>query len=221
MKFSRRAAWLLLFLGAGLFLSLLFWSFIVTNVVMPIATMLLLLWRLLLSIHQAFYWVLVIGLAVILILYRLVQVADREEDLSAPSSPSPLKVLNHWRYLLQMDTNEGSIVLSLRGEMRHMLVSMHALKQSDATPFAVQAALQSRELPLPNPIHNFLFSDEAEETTLPLQRLRRLANRLVKWLRHWTGRDKAEYYQAVEETLTFMETFMEIQHDDDFTPSAH
>jgi len=218
MKLSRRAAWLLLFLGVGLFLGILFRAFIVANVVTPIAMLLLLFWRLLLSIHQAVYWGLVIGLAVGLAFYRLVQVAGHEEEQSAPA-----KVVDYWRLLLQLASDEGPSATSLKHELRHKLVTMYAMKQPEAEPFTIYEALRLRQLPLPDTVYSFLFSNEAQETNLPWrQRLQRLADKPGKWLRHWTGRDKVEYYQAVEETITFMEALMEIKHGDDyFAPSDH
>jgi hypothetical protein len=217
MKLSRRAAWLLLFLGVCLFLGFLFRAFIVANVVVPIAMLLLLCWRLLLSIHQAVYWGLVIGLAMGLAFYRLVQMVGHEEEQFAPAPVSVLKVVDYWRLLLQPGSDEGPIATSLKHELCHKLVAMYAVEQPGAEPFTIHEALRLRQLPLPDTVYSFLFSNEAQETKPSWrQRLQRLADKPGKWLRRWTGRDKAEYYQAVEETLTFMEALMDIKHGDEY-----
>jgi hypothetical protein len=220
MNLSRRAAWLLLLLGVGLFLGFLFRAFIVTNVVVHIAMLLLLFWRLLLSIHQAVYWGLVIGSALGLAFYRLVQVERHKEEQSVPVSGSALKVVNYWRLSLQLASDGGRSATSLKHELSHKLVTMYAMKQPEADPFTIHEALRLRQLPLPDTVHTFLFSNEVQETKLSWrQRLRQLADKPGKWFRHWTGRDKAEYYQAVEETITFMEAFMEIEHGDEYFAS--
>ncbi len=216
-KLPRRAAWLLLLLGGGLFLILLFRAFIVTNVVVPIAMLLMLCWRLLLSIHQSVYWGLVIGLAAVLAFYRLIQVAGQEEEPSTPILDSVLKSVDYWRLWFQLAGNGGPTAARLKQELRHKLVAMYAVKQPEAATFVIHEALRARELPIPDPVYNLLFSDEQQEIDLSWrQRLQQLADKPGKWLRHWTGREKAEYYQAVEETLSFMESLMEIKHGDDY-----
>lgn len=217
MKLSRRTAWLLILLGVGLFLGLIFRAFILTNVVVPIAALLLLFWRLLLSVHQMVYWGLVIGLAVGLIFYRLIQVAGHLEEPSAPVPDSVLKSVDDWRIWLRLASDEGPSTARLKQELRHKLVAMYAAKQPEVATFVIYEALRSRQLPLPDKVYNLLFGDEMQETELSWrQRLEWLAGKPGKWLRHWTGRDKADYYQAVEEVLTFMESFMEIKHGDDY-----
>lgn len=217
MKLSRRAAWLLLLLGMGLFLGLLFRAFLVANVVVPIALLLLMFWRLILSVHQAVYWGLVIGLAVGLAFYRLAQVVGREEEQPTPVPDSVLRIVNYWRLSIRLASDEGPTAASLKRELRYKLVAMYATQQPEAAPFTIYEALQSRQFPLPDTVYSFLFGDEAQKTKLSWrQRLQRLAAKPGKWLHHWTGRDKEEYYQAVEDTLTFMEAFMEIKHGDDY-----
>jgi len=221
MRLSRRAAWLLLLLGVGLILGFLFRAFIIANVVVPIAMLLLLFWRLLLSIHQAVYWGLVIGLAIGLAFYRLVQAVGHGEEQAVPIPDSALRAVDDWRHLLQMADGEGPITSILKHELRHKLVAMYALEQPGAEPFTIHEALRLRQLPLPETIDSFLLSDEEQETKLSWrQRLQRLADKPGKWLRRWTGRDKAEYYQAVEETITFMETLMDIKHGNEYFDSS-
>ena len=222
MRLSRRVAWLLLLSGMSLFLGLLFRTFIVTNVVVPIAITLLIFWRLLLSIHQAIYWGLLVGLAVGLAFYRLIQMGWLQEEQPAPAPDSILEAVDYWRFSLQLANDEGPTTTSLKRELRHKLVSMYAVQQPEAAPYTIHEALQSRQLPLPDTIHSFLFSDETQEAKLSWkQQLQRLAAKPNEWLLRWTGHDKAEYYQAVEEILTFMEASMEIKHGDDYFASPN
>ena len=223
MKLSRRSAWLLVLLGVGIILGFLFRDFILMNVVSPIAVILLLFWRVLLSIHQAFYWGMMIVLAVGLAFYRLFQVVEVEDRPAASTHNSVLKDVSYWRLSLQLAGDEGSANTGLKSGLRSMLVDVYAARQPDTTHLAIYDALRSRQLPLPDVIHHFLFDDEEQTTKLSWrERLRRLAAGPGKWIRRLTGRDRADYYRALEETLTFMETLMEIKHGNEyFNPSEH
>jgi hypothetical protein len=222
MRFSRRLAWLFLLMGAGLVAGLIFREFFMADVVYPIAVVLQMFGRLLQSIHQEVYWWGVIAAALGLISISLV-LAVRVED--APSIAEPYTVINvvsYWRLLLQLDGGKDLSTPGLRQQLRFMLVALHAVKQHGALPLEVDAALNSRQMPLPESIHSFLFGDETR-TTKPSwkKRVLALAARPVQWFRYWTGRERAEYYRAVDETLAFMESLLEIEHGDDYfeTPS--
>jgi len=221
MKLSRRSAWLFVLLGLGLFLGFLSWDFILANVITPIALILLLFWRVLLSVHQAFYWGAVVALAVGLACYRLFQGIELEDRPAALNPNSVLKDIGFWRLSLQLASEGGSSSSSLKSELRSMLVELYAAKQPDATYLTIYDALLAHQLPLPDLLYQFLFNDEAQATNLSWrERLQHLATKPAKWIRHLTGRDKTEYYKAMEDTITFMETLMEIKHGNDyFDPS--
>jgi hypothetical protein len=217
MKLSRRSAWLFVLLGLGLFLGFLFQAFIIANVVVPIATIFLLFWRLILSVHQAIYWGAVIVLAVGLAFHHLFQDIEYEDPPTRTSSNSVLKDINYWRISLQLAGDEASARTSLKSGLRSMLVSVYAAKQPEAAYLTIDEALRSHQIPLPDALFHFLFGDEAQAARLSWRtRLRQLAAWPGRWLHHWTGRDKVEYYRAMEETLTFMETLMEIKHGDNY-----
>jgi hypothetical protein len=217
MTRSQRAARLLLFSGAALLLSLLFRTFLVEDVVVPVATLILMLWRLLLSVHQALYWGAVIALALGLAFYRLRRVAGRGEMPSERRLDSIPQFIDYWRLPLELADSEDPADIGLKSELRHILVSVSAVKQPGAAPFAVFEALRLRQLPLPDPLHRFMFGDEANPKNHTWRKwARELAAKPGRWLRRWTGRDKAAYYQSVEETLSFLESMMEIKHGDDY-----
>ncbi len=223
LKLSRRSAWMLLLLGLGLFLGFLFRAFIIANVVVPIAMVVLMFWRLLLSVHQAIYWGAVIALAVGLAFYRLFQVVGYEDEPPAPAPNSVLKDINYWRLSLQLASDGGPASTGLKSGLRSMLIAVYAGKQPEATYLTIHDALRSHQVPLPDTLHHFLFSDEQQGRKPSWrERLRNLAAKPGKWIRHLTGRDRAEYYKIMEDTLTFMETLMEIKHGNDyFDPPKH
>ncbi len=222
MKLSRRTAWLLLLLGVGLSLGIIFRAFLVENVVVPIATLLSLFWRVLISVHQAIYWGAVIALAAVLVVRRLYQMAGHEEEQYVPASDSILSAIESRRRLLQASGEAGYASVTLKRDLRRMLVGVYAAKQPEAVPFVIEDALRLRQLPLPDRIYGFLFDEEAQGKEPGWrQRLLQFAATPERWRRHWTGIDKVEFHQALEETLAYMETLMEVKHgNDDFNPSG-
>jgi hypothetical protein len=223
MKTSRRVAWLMLFLGSCLLLGILFRAFLLENLVTPVAVMLLLLWRVVLSVHQAIYWGLVVLVACCLIGYRLFQSLDMSEASAPPATDSILKSISYWRTWIMATNAQGQASGALKRELGQMLVTLYAMKQPEATPFSLFEALRLRQISLPANIYVLMFPEEAQKAQRPWKRrLMRLVEWPRQWIRQWTGREKAEYFQAIEETLTFMEALMEMKHgDNDFTPPNH
>jgi hypothetical protein len=223
MKPSKRAAWLLLFLGVGLSAGILFRGFILENMVTPMALLLWIFWREVQSVHQATYWGALILLAVGLAVYRLVKSVRISEAATPPTPRNILREIGYWRLAIQLSGDQDPAILSVKGNLVRMLAAMYAAEQPEATPQSIEDALRLRQKPLPDPLYAFLFPDGARGTKRPWrQRLKSLAAAPKKWIRRWTGREQAEYYHAINETLTFMEALMEIKHgDDDFDPSNH
>jgi hypothetical protein len=216
MKFSRRVAWLLLFSGTALFLGFLFRDFLVANIFDPIGAMVLLVWRLMISVHQTFYWGAVVALAAGLAFRRLVQALDRAEMPSDPSINSPRRVVDSWRHPLVLAYSEDPTAAAVKRELRYMLVEMYAVKQTVSSSFEISEELRLRRLPLPDAIYSFLFSGEARNPNPSWkQRLRRLAAKPGQWLRQWRGCAKRDFIRDLDLTLSFMEAMMEVKHGDD------
>ena len=223
MKPSRRTAWLLLLLGVGLFVGILFRAFILVNFVIPVAMLLWLFWRVVQSVPQATYWGALILLAVGLAVYRLVKIVRVSETASPPTPGNILRDIGHWRLSIQLSSDQDPAAISVKSNLVRMLVALYAAEQPEAAPHSIYDALRLRQKPLPDPLYAFLFPDEALGTKRPWrQRLKSLAGEPKKWIRRWTGHEQAEYHHAIKEALTFMEALMEIKHGDEyFDPPNH
>jgi len=223
MNNRRRIAWLLVALGAGLFLAVLFRGFIFTNFVMPIALLLWLLWRIVLSVHQALYWGLLILAVGCLALYRLAQVAVAAEEVFLPPALDTMSMsIGYWQASIAATTADSVVPFTLKRSLVRLLVNIQASRNPDAKAFELFEALRLRQMPLPARVYAFLFPEEAAEAKPSWKsRLEQLAKKPGRWIRRWTGRDRVEFYQALEETLGLMEELMEIRHGDDFNPPQH
>ncbi len=223
MNKRRRIAWLLVAMGVGLFLAVLFRGFIFANFVLPIALLLWLLWRIVLSVHQAIYWGLLILAAGGLALYRLAKVAVAAEEVFLPQALDTMSMsIGYWQASIGSTNSDSVVPFTLKRSLVRLLVNIHASRNPDATAFELFEALRLRQTPLPARVYAFLFPEEAAEAKPSWKsRLEQLVEKPGRWIRRWTGRDRAEYYQALEETLALMEGLMEIRHGDDINSPQH
>ncbi len=214
MNISRRTTVIVLFLGLFLVLGILVRSFILENVVKPFALVLWAIWRILLSVDQKYYWGLLIFSAMFYLFYRL----SREPAVFKQSHQSnfnaTLETVSYWRNSILFTSDEIDQANVLKRSLGDMLATLYAAKQPGTASFEIYAALKRRHLPLPEEIYDFLFPSELSGSVGPLKQvLLKIRQTPGKWMRRWTRRDLAEYYRSIDEVITFMETSMEIEHD--------
>jgi hypothetical protein len=221
MNMTRRTC-ALIFLGLALLLSFLFRSFVLDNFVRPLALVLWVFWRVLLSVDQRLYWGVLIISALVYVFIRVGQ------ELTSAEHPLPLDpnvtmdTVDYWQLSVRLAAEEIDKPDPFQRNLGSMLATMYALKQPDAPQWVVHDALRQRQIPLPEPIHAFLFPAEPVGGKRSFwQLLRAIWHTPKKWTRRWTGRDVAEYYQAIDQVLTLMESTMEINNDKYLDISKH
>jgi len=224
MKFSKGMAVSILFIAIILFAGMLFWPFVLNEIITPISLVVWLLLRLfVLSIGQQYYWAAII-FVVLIFLVRLLpqdQINDQAEEL--PDSNATIASIGYWRSLFILTENHTHEEKILKRELIRLLLSLYASKQRTSANFGLYEAMQRGEIPLPEHIHTFLFPDESQKSSRSLKRLMQFVrNTSRKWIRCWTGQEAAEHYQMIDEVLSFMETSLEMKHDDGkFNPNQH
>jgi hypothetical protein len=212
---SRRVVITLLIVAIVLFLGMLFWPFIVNNIIRPTTLAVWLLLRILvLSIHQKYIWYVVIFVAFI-VLFRFL---PREQpDIQSYASLEPNTTITNiesWRSLFIYDGQNIREEETFKRELTHLLTSLHAWHQSTSNDFSIHDALRKGEIPLPGNIQAFLFSKELPASGGLLRRFfQSIRKTPQKWIRQSTGQEKAEHYQMIDEVLKFMETSLEITND--------
>jgi hypothetical protein len=224
VKISRRVLIIALILGLFLLIGFTFPSFIQDNFVTPIALVLLLGWRIVQSIDQQIYWfvlIFAVALYAFIRLYRLFQVPDTFEQTQSPDLNTALEQINYWWTSLRLTDFRCDRSRGLQRSLAHMLAASYASKQLHVTQYEVYDALEQRQLPLPEPIYTFLFPAQSASAKRSIkQMLRDWRDMPHRQIRRWTGREKAEYYQLLEQVLKFMESVME-NDDDDQRYDAH
>ena len=199
-----------------LFLGMLFWPFIVKDIIEPIALAVWLLLRILvLSIHQKYFWYAVIFAACIVLFRLLPQArADVQSDTYLETNTTMINI-GYWRVLFTYDGQNVRDERILRRELTQLLKALYASKQNTPNDFRIHDALQQGKFPLTENIRSFLFPPELPAPVgwinMFFESIRKTPR---KWIRQWTGQEKAEHDQMIYEILNFMEVSLEIKNDD-------
>jgi Ca2+/Na+ antiporter len=213
MNISRRVAISIVLITIIFLTGVLFWPFVVNNILEPLALVVWLFLRIfVLSIGQSYYWAAIIFVAAIF-LYRLLSysqttpVSEESQDWN-----ETINTIGLWHIRFILNNGDPGDDKSLRQELAHLLASLYASKQRGLSNFEIYVALKDGQIPLPEQIHAFLFPGERQESGSFLNKLFQSIRRTPrKWIRQWTGQEKAEKYRMIEEVLGFMETFLEIK----------
>lgn len=213
MNTSKRVVILFLSAAIVLFLGMLFWPFIVNNIIQPTTLVLWLLLRILvLSIHQKYFWYALIFIAFIVLFRLLPQEQTKIQSDRYLETNTTMVNIGYWRVLFTYNDQNIQNEKTIKRELLYLLTSLYASKQSTANNFGIHDALQQGKIPLPENIHAFLFPQEPPVSDGPLKKFFQSIRKTPrKWIRQWTGQEKAEHYQMIDEVLDFMETSLEIK----------
>ncbi len=223
MKITRRAFLIIILLGLSLLLGILFHSFILNDVIKPVALVFWVFRRILLSVNQNIYWGLLIFSALTVAFIRLTKSLPDEELPPSPDSNATLRVIDSWRTSIWQAGNEIEKFNILKQNLGWTLASLYASNQPGKAKWEIYDALKRQQISLPIPIYDFLFPGEPSGSKRSFRQILRIIRRTPgKWVRRWTGRDLAEYYRSIETVLTFMESLKETKDDDrHFDTSIH
>ncbi len=204
---KRISLWLLLGLLLGF--AAAYPSFVITYVLEPIASMLWAAWRVIASVHQAAWWTLLVILCIVLIVRVLLYergnpaTPDRDSQYETPAR------VERWQVLFR-DAAQGSGNEALRESLAALLTAVAEQEgRSSADP---QRALASTRFPWPPAARRYLLGGVAERSEVP-EKHRLILARVLRWLRQTLGRSAASERTAIHELLEWMETAMEIRHD--------
>jgi hypothetical protein len=132
--------------------------------------------------------------------------------MESPPDPSlALMTAEAWRNRIQL-TAGGSAELSiLKRELAWVLVSLYTFRQSGSAYHEVYEPLRQRKIPLPDKVWSFIFAqDPPVRKTGFLSSIRQVFQKRID---QWSGRETAEYYEKIEEVLSFLETSLEMNND--------
>ena len=220
MERSKRILIILSMLAVVLILGVIYWPFVLNELIIPIALTAWLMLRIfVLSVDQKIYWGALILGAAVLLFRRLMQSTLMDETETLLEENRLLKDVEFWRSFFKLYSRDKAEQAITKRQLARLVVSMYASKQGITAYFLVAEALRKGEIPLPETVYNFLFADE-EEKPAHLgfkQTLQSCWFNLRQWMDDISGRNTVEYYRGIEEVLKFMEFSLEIKSDDEHT----
>ena len=169
--------------------------FLLPYIIEPIALLFWAFWRVISSVDQTIYWILLIVIGAILV-FRIIP-SNREERLN-PAYNGRKKSLNrveHWQKLIKEAALGKDESKRLRESLEVLLATVAAQEgQSETT--AMKEAITRREIPSP----------------LSAQRFRLFGPR---WFRGWMSKFTPQDYTLIDKTLRWMEIKLELKHDNE------
>jgi hypothetical protein len=208
-----------------LFVGLLFWPFIFNNILTPVSLAVWVLLRIfVLSIDQKYYWGAIIFMTAFFLYRRLVPPPPPTmpaEDFQ--NSNEIMRTIDYWRSLLTLTDQNIQAGKTFKEELARLVLSVDPTNQRALPYYQLYKALQQGEIPIPDHIHAFLFSAESQKRWRSLKKLVQFIRSTPRrWLRRWTGQELAEHYRMINETLSFIETSLEMKNDDGkLNPNKH
>jgi hypothetical protein len=209
--------------GTVLVLGLAFPQILFENVILPTATLLWLLLRIfVLSIDQQVYWWGVISLAAAVVLVLLLRESpgtafSHSTRLSTAWDPS-----RRWRESLLLNVRSEPDKDTFRRELSWLLTSLYASERPGFAKYQVREAFLQGRISLPPSVHAFLFSSTTPAPLPPFlshpvvnlrMKIKSLGQALQRQARRRSGQDTADYFNSIDEVLSFMETSLEMNHE--------
>ncbi len=196
MNKTRRISLIILLLGTLLILVVLFRSIILAEVVTPLALVFWVTWRVVLSVDQKFYWGLLIFSAFFYVFYRLAVEPAVAEKTRPTGSNATLENVRYWRNSILFTCDEIEQANLLNRSLGEILSRMYATKQNEAASFEIYDALKRHQIPLPENVYKLLFPAELSSPRRSIkQYLKTIRETPGRYMRRWTHRDVADYYQ--------------------------
>lgn len=203
---------LLLFLGSLIGLAFGFRSFFLTNFIEPIAIVCWAVWRIVASVNQNIYWMILIFVCTLLLI-RLIPSGKANSPNPAYTyrHQSPSRVI-YWQTLIRDATLGDEKAAYLRDDLKQLILSAFA-KNKQSHPMDVAEIIATGKIPLSLKARHFLFPPDRQGRTNPISRWLDIASVHPKWLPGWAGKFARRDTTGISEILECLETEMEIGHD--------
>lgn len=202
----------LLVLGFLASLVFIFRTFLMSNIIEPIAIFLWAIWRIISSVDQKIYWMILI----IICCLPVIRLFPPEKDaITHPAYRYRYNSSNrviYWQTLI-MDANLGKDEAEyFRDNLKKLLISAFAdIKQPH--PIDLEEFIASGMISLSPPARHFLFPPKVMDGLGFTSRLPDITSLLPRWLRKWVGKYFQQNTASIDEILEQIETEMELNHD--------
>lgn len=211
MNKTKKSLYLLLILLLLAGLVIVFRSFLMATIIEPVALLIWLGWRIVSSVDQDTYWIILIVISTLLVV-RLLAYSKDEPSISAYNDlyrpPSRLEL---WKGLIEnsvLGRNENE---QLRSSLKELSIKVIA---RDGLPESIRAEdfIKERKGSLPPAVQQNLFDTSANSRNGLTNGWLSRTITLLPWFRNHRKEIMPQDYRMIDEVLTWMETELEINH---------
>jgi hypothetical protein len=186
--------------------------FILQNILQPMSLFAWLFIRLfVLSTDQMIIWGLTIFAVIVVCICRLVLMPQTQVEDESPDTNVYQDNIESWRFHLSTGLEYQVNVNDLKKRMIDILISIYASRKRIEADYLVTDAFKRREIPLPDKIYTFLFTDKMKNQWWNLRRI----------FQKLSGREAADYYRNFSECIDFLEKFMETNDEQESFEKNH
>lgn len=197
-----------------LFVSLIvaFRSFIFMYIVRPVALLFWALWRVVSSVHQNVYWVVLIVLCLILIM-RIIPPGKETSSRSIYNDrDKSLARVEYWQTLMKEAIPGNDKNRLLRENLRNLLNSVTS-ENGQIARNDLEKIITSGEAPISPAAQQYIFPPGKRDSKFSIKQKITILFLTPKWLRKWTGKFIHQDYSSIDETLRWMESELEIDYE--------
>lgn len=187
-------------------------SLVMTNVIEPIALVFWVVWRIIASVDQIIYWIILIAAGFLLVI-RLI---PNRDDVTAKAAYNytyrPGNRIEYWKSLIRDSALERESAEILHANLKSLLTSIFRNSQ-DSRPIDVAELAATRKVPLSLETQRFLFSPRKRDKTVTLSATLSALLLRSRWLPGKTGETNHQDAKSIDEIIRWIETEMEISND--------
>jgi hypothetical protein len=172
-----------------------FRAFLLPYIIEPIALLFWAFWRVISSVDQNIYWILLIVICAILVFRIIPSIRDGTPNPAYNGRKKSLNQVEHWQKLIKEAALGKDESRRFRESLETLLVTVAAQEEQSETTAIKEAISEGR-----NPL------------SFPTQRILLFGPR---WFRGWANKFLPQDYTLIDETLRWMEIELELKHDNE------
>lgn len=169
--------------------------FLLPYVIAPIALLFWAFWRVISSVDQTIYWILLIVTCALLVLRIIPSVREETPNPAYNAKKKSLNRVEHWQKLMKDAALGKDESKRLCESLEALLVNVAAQEEQSETT-AIKDAIAEAKFPLAlSKQRSLLFGP--------------------RWFRPWVSKFFPQDYTLIDETLRWMESELELNHDNE------
>lgn len=190
-----------------------FRSFLMANIIEPVAYLCWAIWRAVASLNQNIYW----GILIIICSIFMIRLLPSEKDNTLSSAyrykyRSPNRV-EYWNTLIQNAMHGKEEAENLRDGLKKLFVSaVSPTERLNGRDLEERGAIGNASMS--QATRQYLFSPKGQDRIMSGSRLHGITSLAPGWLRRWAGKFARQDTASIDEILKYMETELEINRDE-------